>query len=243
MIAVLRRLIKVQAQDDQQGRHRPPRQPPHPLGRRAAAEPVPRRPAAPRARRARAHDRSGHRDGHAAGADQHPPRGRGDQRVLRLLAALAVHGPDQLARRADAQAPSVGARAGRSVARARGLRSPRRPPLALRPHLPDRDAGRPEHRSDRLARDVRARQPLRLHRDAVPRREGRHRHQRDPLLHGRPRRRVHRRAGQHARSTKPARSPRRRSSRATPRNTSRSRPRRCSSWTSRPSRSSRSRRR
>ena len=60
---------------------------------------------------------------------------------------------------------------GRSLARARRLRSPRRSPLALRPHLPDRDAGRPEHRSDRFARDLRARQPLRLHRDAVPRRD------------------------------------------------------------------------
>ena len=70
--------------------------------------------------------------------------------------------------RGDAQAASVGARAGRSDARARGLRGARRSRHALRPHLPDRDAGRSEHRSDRVAVDVRARQRVRLRRDAVP---------------------------------------------------------------------------
>ena len=53
------------------------------------------------------------------------------------------------------QAPALGARPGRPVARARRLRRPRRPPQPLRPHLPDRDAGRSEHRPDRLARDLR----------------------------------------------------------------------------------------
>ena len=111
MIAVIRRLIKVATGVDRQGRHRPSRQPPRAFGRRAAAEPVPRRSAASRARRARAHDGARHRNGHAAGADQHPSGRRGDQRVLRLLAALAVHGPDELAGRTHAQAPSLGARA------------------------------------------------------------------------------------------------------------------------------------
>ena len=224
-----------------QGRHRSPRQPPRAFGRRTAAEPVPRRFAAPRARRARAHDGARHRDGHAAGADQHPSGRRRDQRVLRLLAALAVHGPDELAGRTHAQAPSLGPRAGRSLARTRRLRSSRRPPLALRPHLPDRNAGRPEHRSDRFARDLRARQQLRLHRDAVPRRARRHRHRRDRLSHRRPRRRVHHRAGQHA--GRPGRQDhgglgrlplRRRVHRRAARSA-------CSSWTSRRSRSSRSR--
>ena len=50
---------------------------------------------------------------------------------------VAVHGPDQPALRDHAQAASLGARAGRPVARARGLRGPRRPPDALRAHLPD----------------------------------------------------------------------------------------------------------
>ena len=39
---------------------------------------------------------------------------------------------------------------------------------ALRPRLPDRDAGRPEHRPDQLAGPVRAAQRVRLPRDAVP---------------------------------------------------------------------------
>ena len=72
------------------------------------------------------------------------------------VAALAVHGPDQPAVRSHAQAPRFGARAGRSDPRARRLRSPRRSPDALWPHLPDRNAGRPEHRSDQLALHLRA---------------------------------------------------------------------------------------
>ncbi len=44
---------------------------------------------------------------------------------------------------------------GRPEPRARRLRRARRAPLALRPHLPDRDAGRAEHRSDRSPRHLR----------------------------------------------------------------------------------------
>ena len=69
------------------------------------------------------------------------------------------------------QAPPVGPRAGRPVARARRVRRPRRPPQPLRPDLPDRDPGRSEHRPDRLARDLRPDQQLRLHRDALPPRQ------------------------------------------------------------------------
>ena len=57
---------------------------------------------------------------------------------------------------------------GRPHARARRLRGARRASDALRPHLPDRDAGRPEHRPDQLARDLRPRQPVRLHREPLP---------------------------------------------------------------------------
>ena len=42
--------------------------------------------------------------------------------------------------------------------------------LALRPHVPHRDAGRPEHRSDRLPGLLRAGEPVRLHRDPLPKR-------------------------------------------------------------------------
>ena len=75
--------------------------------------------------------------------------------------------------RSDAQAASVRARAGRSDARARRLRGARRAPDALRPHLPDRDAGRAEHRPDQLAGDLRQGEQVRLHRDAVHAGEGR----------------------------------------------------------------------
>ena len=61
-------------------------------------------------------------------------RGEG---VLRQLAALAVHGPDEPAQRGDSQASSLGARSRWSHARARGLRGPRRPPDPLRSYLPD----------------------------------------------------------------------------------------------------------
>ena len=64
------------------------------------------------------------------------------------------------------QAAPLGARAGRSDPRARRLRGARRAPDPLRPHLPDRDAGRPEHRPDQLARDLRAGEQVRLRRDA-----------------------------------------------------------------------------
>jgi hypothetical protein len=63
---------------------------------------------------------------------------------------------------------AVGAWAGRSDPRACGLRGARRAPDALWPYLPDRNAGRPEHRSDQLAGHLRPRQQVRLHRNAVP---------------------------------------------------------------------------
>ncbi len=52
--------------------------------------------------------------------------------------------------------------------RTRGLRRARRPPLPLRANMPDRDTGRAEHRTARVAGDVRAHQRFRLHRDALP---------------------------------------------------------------------------
>ena len=60
------------------------------------------------------------------------------------------------------------ARPRRPHARARRVRGARRAPDALRPHLPDRDAGRSEHRPHRVAVDVRPRERVRLRRDAVP---------------------------------------------------------------------------
>src|SRR6266496_1741687 len=131
------------------GRHRPPRQPPRALGRRAHRQPVLGGAVA---------DGAAHQ-----GADEHQQRPRADHPgrsgerahgerrdpgVLRQLAAVAVHGPDQPARRADPQAPALRARARRPDAGARGLRSPRRALQPVRPHVPDRNAGRAQHRPD-----------------------------------------------------------------------------------------------
>ena len=92
-----------------------------------------------------------------------------------------------------------GARRGRPDPRARSDRGARRAPDALRAHVPDRDAGGPEHRPHRLARVVRDGLAVRLHPDAVPGRQGREGVRRDHL----PRRRrgapVHDRAGLGAR--------------------------------------------
>ena len=173
-IAIIRYLIDLHDGRGLHGRHRPPRQPPHPLGGRADREPVLGRPVA--------HGAAGQ------GADEHQLRSRedlarrpgqrphgvgGDPGVLRVVPAVAVHGPDQPAGRAHQQAAPLGARAGRPDARARRLRSARRALLAVRPHVPDRDAGRPEHRPDHQPLDLRAHQRARLHRDAVPRGEER----------------------------------------------------------------------
>ena len=75
---------------------------------------------------------------------------------------------DELAGWADAPAPPLGARRRRADARACADRGARRPPDPLRAHVPDRDAGRPEHRPDRLARLDGDRLGVRLHPDAVP---------------------------------------------------------------------------
>ena len=91
-----------------------------------------------------------YRHRHAARPDQRQAGGRVGAGVLRLLAAVAVHGPDQPAVGDHPQAPPVGAWPGRSDPRAGRLRSARRAPDPLWPDLPDRNAGRPEHRPDQL---------------------------------------------------------------------------------------------
>ena len=97
---------------------------------------------------------------------------------------VAVHGPDELARRPHAPPPPQRPRRRRPHARARADRGARRAPDALRPDVPDRDAGGPEHRPDRLAVELRRGLRARLRHDPVPRRQGRHHHRR-----GRPLRR------------------------------------------------------
>ncbi len=171
------------------------RQPAAPHDRRADPGGVPRRPLPDGARRPRADDDRGRRHDHAADDHQHPARGRGAEGVLRLLAALAVHGPDELALRAHAPAAALGARRRRPHPRARADRGARRPPDPLRPHVPDRDAGGPEHRPDGLARVDGDRVRVRLHPDAVPGRQGRQGDGRDHLSRRRRGGAVHDRAG------------------------------------------------
>ena len=153
-------------------RHRPPRQPPRALGGRAGRKPVPRRPGPRRAGGEGAPVAGGIREPDAARPDQRQADLGGDQGVLRLVPAVAVHGPDQPAVRDHAQAPRLGPGTGRPDARTSRIRSARRAPDALRPRVPDRDAGRPEHRPDQLARAVRPHQQVRLPGDAVPQGEG-----------------------------------------------------------------------
>ena len=166
-------------------RHRPLREPPSALRRRADPEPDPDRAVADGARREGAHDHAGRRGHHAPDAHQHPARRRLHQGVLRDVAAVAVHGPDQHPGGPDPPSALERPRPGRPLARARGVRGPRRPPVALRAYVPDRDAGRTEHRPDRLAVVLRPDQPVRVHRDPVPPRRGGQGHLEDRLPVGR----------------------------------------------------------
>ena len=187
ILKTVRYLVRLHAGQDglRPRRHRPLRQPPPPQRRRADPEPDPDRPVAHGARRQGADDDAGRRGDHAADADQHPSGRRLDQGVLRDVAAVAVHGPDEHALRAHAQAPSLGPRAGRTVARAGRVRGPGRPPVALRAHVPHRDARGAEHRPDRVALVVRAHQRVRVHRDPVPARHRRQGDRQDRLPVGR----------------------------------------------------------
>lgn len=80
----------------------------------AHGEPVSRGPAPHGARDQGAHVLGRDRHDHAAGSHQREARGGRGARVLRLVAALAVHGPDQPAVGSHPQAASLGPRAGRS---------------------------------------------------------------------------------------------------------------------------------
>ena len=116
------------------------RQPPPAHHGRADPGGVPGRSLPHGARRPRADDDGGRRHDHAADDHQHPARRRRAEGVLRLVAAVAVHAADELARWPDPPPPPVGARCRRPDPRARADRGARRAPDALRPHVPDRDA-------------------------------------------------------------------------------------------------------
>ncbi len=160
------------------------RQPPPAHRRRADPGGLPDRPLPHGARRPRAPHHRGRRRDHAADDHQHPPGRRRAEGVLRLLAAVAVHGSDQLAGRAQAPASPLGARRRRPHPRARSDRGPRRAPDPLRPDVPDRDPRGAEHRPDRLALLLRGDLRARVRHHPLPGRQGRRRHRR-----GRPPRR------------------------------------------------------
>ena len=99
------------------GRHRSPGQPPRARGGRADGEPVPHRTGAHGAGHQGKDERlSGAFDGHAARPDQRQAGDGGDSRVLRIVAAFAVHGSDQSALGDHAQAAPLGTWTGRLVA-------------------------------------------------------------------------------------------------------------------------------
>ncbi len=149
------------------------RQPPPAHRRRADPGGLPHRPLPHGARRARASDDRGRRHDHSADDHQHPPGGGGAEGVLRLLPALAVHGPDQLAGRAHPPPAALCARRGRPDARARADRGARRAPHPLRAHVPDRDPRGAEHRPDRLALLLRGGLRARLRHNPLPGGRGR----------------------------------------------------------------------
>ncbi len=239
------------ALDAARARRRPPRrvralrQPPPAHRRGADPGGLPHRPLPHGARRARAPHHRGRRHDHPADDHQHPPRGGRAEGVLRLLPALAVHGPDQLAGGAHPPPPPQCAGGRWTDARARADRGARRAPHPLRAHVPDRDPRGAQHRPDRLALLVRGGLRVRLRHDPLQGRQGRRRDRRDRAPRRHPGGGAADRPGQH-----PGRSQEReaqgapRSSVARrPASTSRSGPRTSISWTSPPSRSGRSPRR
>ena len=165
--------------------------------------------------RPRAHREGGEgaaRPGRDRGADAARPDQlqadlRGAEGVLRREPVVSVHGPDQPAVGDHAQASRFGSRPGRPDPRARRLRGARRAPDALRPRLPDRDAGRSEHRPDQLAGAVRAVERVRLPRDAVPARRRQQGDDADRLPVGDRGRQVRHRPGERVARTRTARWP------------------------------------
>ena len=114
-------LDRHQERQRPRGRHRSPRQSPRAQRRRDGGERLPHRTRASRARRQGASDRRRERADHAAGDDQREAGGGRGEGVLRILAALAVHGPEQSAVRGHAQAARFGVGPRRPHPRARGL--------------------------------------------------------------------------------------------------------------------------
>ena len=118
--------------------------------------------------RAGADEPQGRRGHDAAQPDQSQEHLGGDRILLRPRRAVAGGRPDQPAVDAHARAAAVGPGPRRFEPQAGRLRGPRRAHFALRPHLPDRNAGRHEHRPDLQPGDLRGRRRVRLPGHALP---------------------------------------------------------------------------
>ena len=132
------------------GRHRPPGQPAGAGRGRTAGEPVPGRPGAHGTGHQGAHGHPGPGHPDAPRPDQCQAGAGRDQGILRHLSAFAVHGPDQSALRDHPQAALERPGTRRSDPGASRVRGAGRASHPLWPHLSHRDAGRSQHRSDRV---------------------------------------------------------------------------------------------
>ena len=140
-LAIIREMIGLFLGQQRDRRHRPLRQPSHPLGRRAAGQPVLGGPEPHGAHHQGAHEPGGQGEAAQPGRPGQRAHGLGGGPVvLRQQPAEPVHGPDQPAARADPQAAPERPRARRSAPRPRRLRGARRALHPLRAHVPDRDA-------------------------------------------------------------------------------------------------------
>ena len=137
-------------------RHRPPGQPPRAFGRRMAEKPVPRRPGARRARGQGA-PVAGESEGLMPQDLINAKPVAAASRVLRLSQLSQFMDQNNPLSEVTHKRRVSGAGSGRPDPRARRLRGARRASDALRPRVPDRDAGRPEHRPDQLVASVFAR--------------------------------------------------------------------------------------
>ena len=170
LIAAIKYLLQLRERraDARSRRHRPPGQPASADDRRAglrrAAQGLPQAPP----HGAGADEPQGRRGHDAAQPGQSQEHLGGDRVLLRPRRAVAGGRPDQPAVDAHARAAALGVGPGRFEPQAGRLRGPRRAHFALRPHLPDRDAGRHEHRPDLQPGDLRRRGRVRLPGHAVP---------------------------------------------------------------------------
>jgi len=147
ILETVRHLIRAEERPRVGGRYRPPRQPPRPRGRRADGEISIASASCAWSARSKSACRCRKRSTRSCRTTSSTrSRLRGGEGVLRQLAALAVHGPDEPALGGHATSV-VSPRSGPAVSPASArASSARRAPDALRPHLPHRDAGGSEHR-------------------------------------------------------------------------------------------------